>query len=43
LQFDSLSIQFNGFDFEINSNGGDEARREAVIRETKQQTRLAHT
>ena len=42
LQLDSLAIQFNCTDLEINANGGDERGSERVFTKAEETTRLAH-
>jgi hypothetical protein len=43
LQLNSLAIEFDRLDLKIDSDRGDERRRERVIRETQQQATLADT
>jgi len=43
LEFDALSLEFDGPDFKVNSDGGDEAGRPGVVAEPEQQARLANT
>jgi len=43
LQLDCLSLEFDGADFEVDSDGGDVALCVSVVGESKQKTRLAHT
>jgi hypothetical protein len=43
LQLDSLAIQLNRLDLEINTDSGDERRCELIITESKQETTLADT
>ena len=43
LQLNALAIQFDGSDFEVNSNGGNKTRGERVIRESKQKAGLSDT
>lgn len=41
LQLDALGVELDGADLEVDADGGDEGRRERVVREAQQQTRLA--
>ena len=43
LEFDALSIEFNGTDLEVDTDGRDERGRPCVIAETEEQTRLSNT
>jgi hypothetical protein len=42
LQFDSLPIEFDCSDFEVDSDGGDKGRCEGVVTETKEETTFAN-
>jgi len=42
LKFYFFSLQFYGFNFEVNTDGGDERSGERVVRESEQDARLAH-
>ena len=42
LQFDLFSPEFDGFDLEVDSDGGDEGVVEGVVREAEQDARLSH-
>jgi hypothetical protein len=43
LKLNTLSIELDGLDLEINTNSSDERRRESIIRETEEKTRLSDT
>ena len=43
LQFDGLSLEFNGSDFEIDTNSGDIRFMISIIGESKQKTGFADT
>ena len=43
LQFDRLTIEFNGSDLEVHTNGGDVVLGVGVVGETQQQARLSDT
>lgn len=36
LEFNALAVEFDGADFEVDSDGGDEGRGEGVLAETQQ-------
>lgn len=43
LQFDPLSVDFNVFNFEINSNRRNKGGREGVVRISQEETGFPHT
>lgn len=38
LELNTLSIELNGANLEVNANGGDEGRRPCVVAETEEET-----
>lgn len=42
LQFDLLSSQLDGFDFEVDADGGDEGVVEGIVGEAEENAGLAH-